>query len=352
MAAHGVLAPGATVQHVSDVIPPPRYTEAVQIYVWRNSNPLKLYLSGSGHAGHAAMRVYKNGAAEQFISWWPGRRARGVAHRRLSLDAMRELGELTKQRLPDPTRGLPGQLQPRAGQYFHDLDMDPEIIEDMDEIRSLWMQLPEAVVSLPGMGARGSYWGLHIASISEWWKNWSRQSEYEMRSTTNNCSGAVAQGLIRGGAECFVRAPHPWIVITPKDVAEWGEALRDRFFNLEFMTGWLKGQVTDGHIPMDRYPLPKPLPTLEEWKRATFLERKPRSLRLRVVDSALEEYGKYLAQEFSFDKHRRLVKLVEALYGHARERPQSDRNAWILKLAKLTLEELEGVNDWNSNFAI
>jgi hypothetical protein len=332
MAAAVVPLPGSEISRVSDVIKPPHCKQAVQIHVWR--------YQVFGHIGHAAMQVYKNGAVEELISWWPDKA--GLGNRRISGDALAEMSEETKKKLDK------AEFHARAGQFLHKYGALDQRTKDesVKEYSDLWMQLPEVSIALPGMNNPRHYWGLHLPSIINWWDNWSQHNEYAMYSTTRNCSGAVALALKEAGAECYFSQPFSWLVITPNQIAEWAQKLKDRFGELEQKALTLRTKINVYGDKIWNCPIGNSvLPRLEQWKEVTAIDYKPRSLWLRSIDSALDAYMSIpFGQSFNPKKHSCLINLVEALHGHVASRPDSERRISVLMLAAMTLRHVEAEN--------
>jgi len=75
------------------------------------------------------------------------------------------------------------------------------------------------------------------------------------------------------------------------------------------------------------------------------LDGKPRSLQLKAIDNALSEFNKFPdLYQFSVDKYRRLVGLVEAIDAHVTARPGSERHIVVLSLADKALKLVEYLN--------
>ena len=348
------LKPGSQVRAIKKIIRRPIQARAVQVHVWKNATGFA-GIPDAHHPGHAAMQVYENGEVVRFVSWWPegavGKEdktkvVRGKKGWRLSLDAISELGDHARGILERAE--MKGNLSEtaRRGQYLHGED---DGLSDYNRLlrqqKERWMQLPEVSVSLPGMGAQGVRWGLHLPSIAEWWDEFADDAWYVMQSTTQNCSGAVASGLREGGAECYVPAPISWLYLSPNYIADWAKQLDCKLRTLELNTMRLKRKVTTAGPELARYPLPGPLPSKEAWLKASHLDRKPRSPQLHAIDSALNAYNQALSVgDFSVDKHKRLVQLTEAIYVHVMSRPASERRNWVLSLADKVLRLIDDIN--------
>lgn len=301
------------------------------------------------------MHLYENGKPVRLVSWWPdsgtakdeelknyfrrqfpimqkwlgglGKLDPGSKNSDLDSDALSELGPSAQQKLSS------GTYTAREGQYRL-------------QSSGNWVQLPK-VWEIPGMGAKGVRWGLHLPSIRDWWDNHPPE-KYVMVSTTHNCAGAVACALQRGGADSFVKAPVSGIYLGPNYIANWSQMLQDRLWELEINTSRLHRKVREANLG-ESHGLPRPVPSKEQWMKATYLAYKPRSYQLRAIDTALGNYYAKLAEgegplSFGVKKHEMLVKLVDAIYNHVSTRPSSERRKWVLSLADCVLCVVNAMN--------
>jgi hypothetical protein len=350
-----------TISSATDALERCEHARTVRVYVWKTGTDR--FGFPTGHIGHASMHLYENGQPVRLVSWWPERGTTmegavqefwanlrsgiqgqfpvlrkwfgefqppvpdsGEKNKSLDDDARSELSPSTAQKLES------GAFKPREGQYRLKTGN--------------WVQVPD-VWEIPGMGATGVRWGLHLPSIRDWWDK-NPPEKYVMMSTTKNCAGAVACALQRGGAGSFVSAPVTGLYITPNYIAAWSQMIQDRLWELELNTSRLKRKVREANLGQDCN-LPRPVPSKQEWMKLTYLACKPRSYRLQAIDTAVGELYMRLqegegALSFSVKKHEALVKLVDAVYKHASLRPSSERRKWVLRLAECALALVDAMN--------
>ena len=224
-------------------VEPPPFARAAQVVIWRNTSfgPFP-----TTHFGHAALQLYENRERRVLISWWPGEggasmispAAPGSAKRRLSFDANAEMSETARAGLARPGSDrfepIPGRQARRKKTDSMILDFradhelarygDDQVWEWIQREGMDWLQLPEAIVPIPGLG-QVSRWGLHLPSIVDWWEEWSPDQLYKMASVTNNCAGAVKLALSAGGATWFHELPHALVYSDPVTVETYSQAV-------------------------------------------------------------------------------------------------------------------------------
>jgi hypothetical protein len=348
------------VSSVAEALERPVNTRAALVYIWQNSMTLDSKGRVKFHVGHASMHLYENRHPVRFISWWPETGADPDAAFVEYIDNLvTSIQKLFPKMLawvgppaPDPDPGKKNigldedSFSELSNSAQNKLKQGAKPREGQVKLKSgHWVQLPKAF-ELPGMGAPNRWWGLHLPSIRDWWDN-RPPEKYVMISKANNCSGAVATALARGGAESFVAAPVAPVYIVPNDIMFWVQKLMARLLELDANTQWLSDQLKKSNSS-DECTLPGPLPSKDEWLKATYLKNKPRSALLHAVDSALDVCYTKVAEgggiSFDIKKQAALVKLVSALYWHASLRPTSERHKLVMCLADRTLSLITAMN--------
>lgn len=311
-------------------IHPPVLADAIQVCVWNNiNNALGI---PSSHVGHAAAQLYHSGQRCGLISWWPEDGAdkrdgpvRGRAESQLSWDAHSEMSDETRTWLRIGVyRPRPGQVESRRGS------------RDFD-----WIQRPDAIIEIPGMSKEGPLWGLNIRLTLEWWNRWTPNQTYQMRSTTNNCSGAVWQALVAGEACHVVHPPRHAVFVTPLNVRAWSSSLADCLNSLNARTVFTNDAVGEfmgsAFGALNVYKYEGKVMSVDKWKRMSALDwTQPRSPMVRNIDSSLAAYHNASGD---MDMYFALANVMDAICQFRESKPDSKRMAAVLVLARDVINE-------------
>jgi hypothetical protein len=324
------------------------FSEEVTVIVWRNIS--RLGFIPTGHFGHAALMLRGQsrnlGQGEyDYISWWPKDGAgkdnafteqRGQSSSTYKEDMIDELSDRAAEALEE------GRFQPRGGQTRVQFGN-----------REFWGVHADAVNGVPAVRAANQLFGLDMKRMWDWFLdyrynkgNWGR---YKLASKTQSCSGVAAVALVEGGGEAFAKAPTARIYMEPRQVDEYGAALRKaivdfnrrvmafegpalQLLNREANVG-LHGGVTGFYSLGDLW-------DMATWKRQSGVGGSMRSSAVRKIDKRLTEYWRGTWDLNFKEKYTALVRVLEAVMEHRRSKPHSER---ALPVAQLGLQAIEVV---------
>lgn len=324
-------------------IRPSVLADAVQVCVWNNIN-VAPGIPGA-HIGHAAAQLYRFGGRDELISWWPddganklGGPVRGRADSQLSRDAQSEMSDETRTWLRIGVyRPRPGQIEAAWRQGLW-----PAALGDRQ-----WIQLPDAIIEIPGMSKEGPLWGLNIRQMARWWGSWATKNQmYQMVSTTNNCSGAVWQALVAGEACHIVNPPHHAVFVTPLNVRAWSSSLADRLNSLNARTVFTNDAVSQFMAStlgaLNVYQYKGNVMSVDTWKQISALNwTQPRSPMVRNIDSSLSAYHNASGD---MDKYFALANVMDAICQFRESKPDSKRMTAVLVLAKHVINKAREIS--------
>jgi hypothetical protein len=228
---------------------------------------------------------------------------------------------------------------------------------------------PSEIVDIPVLG--NDQFGVDTDKMFYWWKSFAGEAAFqqyqrenvrnapappvpvEMRyvgmSKYRNCCGTVYLALRVGGATYFESRTHMRFVATPKGVRDWAKEVRASIENIN-----RAGKLTAANnanarkkffAKIGRTPQrnPNDLPTLEEWKKLSyvglFARRKDQ---IATIDRQLQDYHNFKwGTEMEQNKARALHNIMRAAEDHARTKIVSDRSHAVSYLISKAWEVLE-----------
>lgn len=315
------------------------FSEEVTVIVWRNIN--RLGIIPTGHFGHAALmlrgpsRNLGQGAYD-YISWWPGKgtgksaalkEQPGISESDYRADMIDELSQRATEALED------GVYQPRGGQT---------------RVGQTWGVHADAVTSVPALRAANQLFGLDMRRMWRWFveyrHNKGKGGRYKLASKTQSCSGVAAVAMVEGGGEAFVKAPTARIYMEPRQVDEYGVALRNAILDFNRRVDAFEGPALQllnreasvgQHGGVTGFLGLGDLWDMATWKRFSGVSGSMRSSQLRKIDNRLAEYWRGTWDLNFKKKFKALVQILEAVMEHRRAKPRSER---ALPVAQLGLQ--------------
>lgn len=329
----------------------------------------------------------QNASQKTYISWWPaGAGKKGKTHgltmrlgeeRTLLSDVRNEMTDRTRLAL----RG--GQFAPRSGQVSlissealdlssgplsvldyasqqeHDAFMEDFMGDEADGggTHKQFVQFPTEIISLHVEG--NGELGLNARAMLAWWKAFrsahkhelvGRKSGYKFVSTLHNCSSIVMRALIAGEAAFFKKPPIRWFVMSPRDVADYAEALKtkiiranvdyDRYFNSKLEWQGRNRREMHMHPPTAT----TELPTVEQWKRmsdanVTFSSISRRRGQNAEIDRLLGQYHAQLPWDGGGADNRLglMAEIFKWIGSYIACKPKGDRLNAMLALGQIVL---------------
>ncbi|MCO8122666.1 hypothetical protein NHH03_13040 [Stieleria sp. TO1_6] len=325
------------------------FSQEATVIVWRNINKAKFI--PTGHFGHAAIMLrgtslgIQNGEYK-YISWWPAdgagkqdavRSQGGIAEANYVNDMRDEMSERAQQAL------RAGRYQPRQGQA--DITEDLRLIGDDPGGRSFG-QHADAFVSVPGIGAMNSLFGLNLVRMNDWFEDYQwNGGTYKLASSTKSCAGVAAVALVEGGGEAFVKAPNALIYMEPKQVESYGRSLRRAIddFNRDVRAfqGTIDGvlrQSLNYTTGVTGFQTSKNLWDYVTWKKQSAVKKSIRSQRIRKIDDALQSYHRHDWDGSFVKRYKALVRILRNVMKHSRQNPNSDRRYAVTMLGKQCID--------------
>jgi hypothetical protein len=228
---------------------------------------------------------------------------------------------------------------------------------------------PSEIVDIPVLG--NDQFGVDTDKIFYWWKSFAGEAalqQYERQNFQNakapevpvrlkyvgasryrNCCGTVYLALRVGGATYFESRTHTRFVATPRGVLEWAKQVRASIENIN-----RAGTLTSANnanarakfcakIGRNTQRNPNDLPTLEEWKKLSYVGPfARRKEQIAVMDRELQAYhSSNWDGDDQYRKARALHNIMRAAEDHARTKPLSDRSHAVSYLIAKAWEVLE-----------
>lgn len=323
----------------------------VTALVWRTGGGLGA-LSHPGHMSLVLRRQWDQGpwrdtndrivpapdpTEYRYISFWPG----GPSDKGTKLNRENHKTVYTSRRdatflphhltdfgaeLGDGGRAaLDGGGPPRAGQ----------VVIGTDNLDDVWGQRYQAFAHLPALcPARPAAIGLSLNRMIDWAHQFKASGEfnYTYISTSNNCSGVAVRGLVAGGADAFGplggNPSKGTLYFTPNDA-------------LVYVRGIARGIaeanriLTDLNVRSATTPLVGvDLMAADAFVRASKVDWKLRTPKLRKIDSALESYHRRTWAAAFPEKLDRLLTIIVNTQAYLAETTTHSRDAALLTLAR------------------
>jgi hypothetical protein len=330
-----------------------------------------------------------NAAAKTYISWWPAGPAvkgpptpfsrRPGGERTLLSDMRNEISNSAQLGLHVGRGGQ--RFAPRPGQVMvtaepleigsgplnvldhasaaeHQQFMDVLTADEDDGggLHKQWVQFPTEIIGLHVEG--NAELGLNGQAMLAWWRAFRTahhhalhgESGYQFVSTLHNCASIVMRALIAGEAAFFLKPPDPWVTFSPRDVADYAAALKqkiivanadyDRYFNSKLEWQGRNRREMHMHPPTAT----TELPTVDEWQRmsdanVTFARFSRRREQNAEIDRLL---GRYHAQQpwdggGADERLTYMAEIFKQIGSYIAAKPKGDRLNAMLALGQIVL---------------
>lgn len=324
------------------------FSEEATVAVWRN---IKKGFIPTGHFGHAA--VFLRGATMglglgeyEYISWWPGegagkedalRNQAGSASESYFADMASEMSPRAQQALRS------GRYAPRGNQHEISANLQADGF-DLDD--DMYGVEADVLVSVPGLGAATSTFGLHLPRMWQWYRDYQDNGgTYTLASRTRSCAGIAAVALVEGGGEAFVSAPTALIYMEPRQVEDYAKSLKREIAAFNHKIPAFRTDATTvtqnalrGTTGVTGFAKATDLWSHDEWKKRSALSGKIRSGTIRSIDSALEAYHRVTWASDYTKKYKSFVEVLRKCMQHRVENPTSERKLAVCQLGLQCLD--------------